>query len=354
MLYNRAMQGQIKQKNPEIEFWRFFFAVVVFLSHISVLPYGALAVDFFFLLTGYLTMASIQNAASKNISKSAFAFIIHKIKSFYPELLAATFVSIAIALYSQCIDLMVLAQAFKTLVNGMIPFLKMSGIGISVTDYNGATWYLSSMIIGLLVVYPLLVRYRGHALLLVAGVLICGFLCVYHGALNGVYDFIYITYEGNIRAIGELLVGSSIYPLVQYLKNHRLTLFCSALLSLLKICCIGVIVFISTRHNSSYHGIALCAAILALILIFSEHGIDKNLFNNKLCLFLGALSLPLYLAHRTITIFANSLLPESVISLWQKTCICFTYSLLAALLVMWLGRLIRKNSANILRLFVKD
>lgn len=43
-----------KPRNPEIEFWRFFFAVVIFLFHMNVIPYGLLGVDFFFLLTGIL------------------------------------------------------------------------------------------------------------------------------------------------------------------------------------------------------------------------------------------------------------------------------------------------------------
>lgn len=191
-----------KDRNHEIEFWRFFFAVVVFLCHMNVLPYGALGVDFFFLLTGILMMGSIQKAIKETKApRSTFDFVLHKVKAFYPELLLATVFTISVALIvcfiSNTIDTTFLIKAVKTFFNGVVP-IKMSGIMGSPGDYNGATWYLSSMIIGI--------------------------------------------------------------------------------------------------------------SLLALILIFSRHGIDARLFHNKLCIFLGALSLPLYITHRITTTAAYDLL----------------------------------------------
>lgn len=342
-------------RNAEVELWRFVFACMVFLSHMGVYLNGALAVDFFFLLTGYLAMASIQRAEQRNMSpRGTFDFIIHKIKSFYPELLVATILSIVVYLCAKPIDGALLSQAFKTLINGIIPILKMTGMGISVTDFNGATWFLSSMLIGLLVVYPIIVRVKTKSLLFIAGVLICGFLCQYNGALYYVYRFIGFTYEGNIRAVGELLIGASLYSFVQGFSKVSLTPLVSTIAMLLKFCCLASFLFCMTLDNTQYHGVALCCAIASVVLMFSGQCIDKNIYQNKLFIFLGAFSLPLYISHRALTVCASSLMPVDGLSQSEQVTICFIYSCLAALLVMALGRIIRKYSAPIAKCIFKE
>ena len=347
-----SIKNGTTSKNQEIELWRFFFAVMVFLSHMSVLPNGALAVDFFFLLTGYLTMNSIftkRQRGSKDASSSSF--IIHKIKSFYPELLVATVISIIVYFIANPINPHLLYRAIQTLINGIIP-LKMTGIGISVSDFNGATWYISSMLLGLIIVYPLLLRYGTHPLLFITGVILCGFLCQYHGALYGVYKWYGITFEGNIRAVGELLLGATAFPVVERLRKLTLTKLGQYFISLIKYTGIGIIIIISAVNNKSLHGVALCCALLALILSFSNLGIDKILFRNKLCANLGALSLPLYLGHRAITVCCNSIVPFSDCPLRIKTLICFGYSLLSAFIIIGGAYLIRRITPNLVQLVI--
>lgn len=341
-------------RNPEIELWRFFFAVVVFLDHMKVFPHASLAVDFFFLLTGYLTMVSIQKAAKEGCTRSCFSFIIHKMKSFYPELLVAMVISIAIIWGVHGVDANIFKQSCNTFINGILPFLKMSGLSMSAKDYNSATWYISSMLIGLVLVYPQLVRYGAHAFLLAVGVLICGFLCAYHGSLDRVYTYLGVTYEGNLRAVGELLIGATIYPLAQYLKSMRPTFLCSVLATLLKCCGVACIVYIASLDNTEKHGIALCAAVMVLVLVVSGYGIDKRLYDNKLCLFLGALSLPFYLGHYTITTQMGALLPVSNAPAELVLPVAFVYSLISALLIMWLGTLIRKLGQKLRMLLIED
>lgn len=335
-------------RNHEAEFLRFIFAIMVFLSHMNVLPNGALAVDFFFLLTGYLTVASIQKSVHKGVTvRSTFDFIIHKIKSFYPELLTATLISILVYFVSIEITSHLLLSAAKTTINGIVPILKMTGVGVSCSDFNGATWYISSMLIGLIVIYPLFVRRGPHPLLFIIGVFICGFLCVYHGRLNEVYTFIGFTYEGNIRAIGELLLGGTSYRAVQIFSKIKLTFFASLLVTLTKYAAIIGIITVSLMSTSHFHGVALCAALLLLIIIFSEKCVDRKLYCNKVSLFLGTLSLPLYLSHRAITACSERLMPWDNCSLLERTLISFIYSIIAALIVLMAGSYIRKKSDKI-------
>lgn len=337
-------------RNAEAEFLRFIFAIMVFLSHMNVLPNGALAVDFFFLLTGFLTVLSLHKSIQKGITpKSTFDFILHKIKSFYPELLIATVISIIVYFVAKPISFSLLCDAAKTAINGIIPVLKMTGCGISVTDFNGATWYLSSMIIALLIVYPFFVRVSSHSLLFIIGILLCGFLCVYHGRLNGVYTFIGITYEGNIRAVGELLIGGAACRAVLMFSNFKLTLLASIIATAIKYIAFVVIIALSIVQSTRYHGVALCAALALIILVFSESTVDKGIYKNKICLFLGSISLPFYLSHRAITACSGSLMPWKNCSLWQESLICFIYSIIASLIVIVASSYIRKNYSRIIK-----
>ena len=333
------------KRNAEAELLRFIFAVMVFLSHMNVLPNGALAVDFFFLLTGYLMVASIQKARLRNTHpKSTVAFIFHKIKSFYPELLVATVISIVVYFIACPITFDLIFQAIKTAINGIVPILKMTGIGISVSDFNGATWYLSSMLLGLILVYPLFVKSISHSLLFIFGIALCGFLCVYHGQLNGVYTFIGITYEGNIRAVGELLLGGASYHAIRAFSETKITVLASVLVALIKYAALGLIIVVACMDDTRYHSIALCSALVLLILVFSRKGIDKNIYANKLFIFLGSFSLPLYISHRAITACQHRLIPFENSTPWLNTIICFVYSAFAALIVLVLAKLIRKKS----------
>lgn len=340
-------------RNPEIELWRFFFAVMVFLSHMSVLPNGALAVDCFFLLTGYLTMNSISRARMKgNTVPGTGAFILRKLSTFYPELFVATITTIAIFLLSRPLDFQLIATAAKTMINGILP-LKMTGISISYVDFNGATWYISSMLIGLIIVYPLLVRFGTHPILFIAGVIICGFLCQYHGKLNGVYAWYGFTFEGNLRAVGELLIGATAYQAIQSFSQFNLSRLGLFFVTSIKYCCIGLVGIIAALHQTWLHGFALIAGLLAIAISFSDQVSDRRIYANKICLFLGSLSLPLYLSHRAITVCADQLIPDLVVDIeWAKVVICFIYSLVLALVVQGAGKIIRQHSSKLRKLFI--
>lgn len=341
-------------RNPEIELWRFFFAVMIFLYHMKVLPNGALAVDFFFLLTGYLTMNSISNNKKRSGHKiqGTCSFILRKVSTFYPELLVATISVIAIRLCVQPIDLLQITGAIKTLANSILP-LKMTGISISYWDFNAATWFISSMLIGLIIVYPLLVRFGTHPLLFITGVIICGFLCQYHGKLNDICVWYGITFEGNLRAIGELLIGATSYHAVQSFSQINLKPIATFLVTSIKYCCIILIVVISVLPYTELHGAALCIGLLAISISFSGQVSDRRVYSNKLCIFLGALSLPFYLSHMGITTCSHYLVPSFLLSIgWAKVLICFVYSIVLALIVMGTSKIIRIHSNKFIELFI--
>lgn len=90
------------QKNGELEFFRFLFSIIIVLHHSRylvgdkncVLLGGALAVEFFFILSGCLMAQSIEeerihHADTSYIGKDTFLFLKRKVKGFFPQILFA-------------------------------------------------------------------------------------------------------------------------------------------------------------------------------------------------------------------------------------------------------------------------
>lgn len=167
------------------------------------------------------------------------------------------------------------------------------------------------------------------------------FLCTYHGSLTGVYDWIGFTYEGNIRAVGELLLGSFAFSAVQAIKRVEILLPGRMLVGVVRYAMLGVMFYVARDAETDFQWLSLLAAWGIVVIAFSCTGIDSFVFNNRFCIFLGKLSLPLYLSHRCFTrCVADSFA-------------CIVYSLLAALLVMLLASILRRISPFIYGFFVR-
>lgn len=336
----QIMSGTEK-RNGEIEFFRFFFAIFVLLSHMDILPYGGIAVDFFFALTGYLTMASLNKAKTFGIPcQSTFSFVFRKIKSFYPELLISIFLAIVVHLITGEHDEKYYLRPAETIINNVL-LIKMAGLCQSPSDLNGPTWFLSSMILAILVVYPLLRKFGVNACLFVLAISICGFLCTYHGSLTSVYDWIGFTYEGNIRAVGDILLGAFAFPVVQAIRRVEILILGRMLVCVARYVMIGVMLYVAMDTKTDFQWLSLLAAWGIIVIAFSRTGVDSFIFNNRWCLFLGKLSLPLYLSHRSLT--------RCVINPFA----CIAYSIIAALMVMLLASLLRRATPFIYDCFVR-
>lgn len=339
-------------KNGEIELLRFVFAIIVFLSHVSVLPHGGVAVDFFFILTGCLTMSTIvKKSNSGHPPLSCFDFIRHKISIFYVEAVVAAFLSIMVYILAHSSP-DILHKSIITLTNNIL-LIKMTGILPYPSDYNGATWFLSSMIIGLLIVYPLLSHYGTHPLLLSLGIGISGYLCTAHTRLTGVYDWICFTYEGNLRAIGGLLLGAFAYSSAMKLRAYSLPRIIRTCLSFFLMASLMGVIFISYLPHTKFHGYSLCANFAIVTLAFSEQSITHKTFCCKPALILGSLSLPLYLSHRAISICYPALVP-SQISNSCKIVLCLILSLFAALAVQRISSSIRMHGSGLINRIKRD
>lgn len=337
-------------KNGKIDFLKFLFAVVIVIHHgaknvidIETPLYtgGSLAVEFFFIVSGYLLMASVSRLPDRTqpLGIETGKFIWRKFKGLYPE------VAIAFVM-GFILDLLFKGRGFWelwTMSFHNLFLLKMSGVGM--VTINAQTWYLSSMLLCMFILFPLLRKYPQmmvNVVLPLIGLLFLGYLCInktHPRDPSAIWkDF---TYKGNIRAMAELSIGASLYPIAQRLKKIDFSTLSQILLSLVEWGCYAV-VFLYMRNSTAsrldYFYIAIFAA--AILLSFAQKGFDANWYQRGIFAFLGKFSFSLYLSHHCWAIHMKTLFPA--LSNSRRFAVYLLISFAAAVAIMLVSFLLGK------------
>lgn len=349
-----------KNRNGKIDLLKFLFAVIVLIHHSryvvgdenSLFLGGSYAVEFYFLVSGYLMMASIKKMSQQTLSLGAEtgAFLLKKYKSFCPEIILAYIIAFTVTLIAQK------TKFFDLLSTSFTEALLLGMTGLRVRTINGAIWYLSSMLISMAILFPLLRKYGDtalHIIIPVGSVLLLGWFCGNGKTPRNPTEWLGWTYRGNLRALAELGIGITLYPIVEKVKQLKFTVFGRILLTFVEYACYALLIHYmyaekATRVDYFY----LVIYMIALIISFSQQGIDVPVFNGRFS-WLGKYSFSLYLCHHFYATRIGVLLPD----LSQKRLLVVYYgvSVVTALVVMLLSDAIRKygSKLNLKRLFVR-
>lgn len=306
-------------KNALIELFRFIFASVVLLFHagadanildkifweqkeikISFFKYGYLGVEFFFVISGYL-MAKTAYRKIKSVDDSTINigletayFLYHKINSFiYVYFISCLMVSIYFL--SSGKDLLFILQRIPSI-------LLLQRTGIAEKELIGMAWYLSSMMIGMAIIYPILRKHYDIFTLYIGpllGILIIGYLIHTTNYLGGVSDWIGFSYKCNFRALAELSLGTTCFEISRELKTKNIKPIWRIFFTIATIF-IVIVIFMSicsiTRIFND--GIVLLLICFLVVALFGQIGIfahNKFLYSNKFFCFMGTLSMPIFL-----------------------------------------------------------
>lgn len=360
----------IKRRNQTIDLLRFLFSIIIVIHHSRYLLGddecmflgGSLAVEFFFLVSGYLMMASIEKKNRqkqiKSLPKEAFEYFKHKLCTWYPEVLVAWMIAAAFTYISCSYDIKEMAEHF---LNSSPEAFLLRSFGLSASNVNGATWYLSSMLISMLILYPLLRRYptaMKYLVMPLSALAVLGWLCTVDNHPRDPTKWIGITLKGNYRALAELELGALCFFSAQKIRKVPFNRLARVLLSIVEIgCYVGNIVymFFETPSRTDIFFIALFC--LGICLSFSEQTLLRNLPECPAILWLGKFSFPLYLSHQCYALFLNNLLPESFTNN-QRMAVYLVCAFSTALVVWGISTLLRKHSSRILalcrRLFLQE
>lgn len=338
-------------RNHYIDLLRFVFMMVIVLFHqseycMNVFSRGNMAVNFFFILSGYLASQSIKNHIESNLSygNGCMLFMKRKILAVQPDVIltSAIFAVTYILISSPGIHAAV-SVLIKTFFSDVL-FLRMTGIEHSVG--MGYGWYISSMLLGLFVLYPFLRIKGGNIYFLLVSVIIYGYIKLSTGTLMPHFSqYNGITYYGNFMALGGLTLGMGLSSIdlsrsaiSKYYKPVALVVLGICL------CCLNTPFSEADKPHTMD---TLCLFSIAFLILLSvncnTNKQDSNsLVRNRLralCVFLGRLSLPLYLVHLSCHMVLRTVYPQFHGFGYM---VCYlSVSLLMAYLVMLAARPLR-------------
>lgn len=300
---------------------------------------------------------NLQNTSptSSALLQETQVFLLHKIKAFYPELLLSLLFNISFFWIATDFSLQRVIRELPFTLVGDALLLKMTGIVTPIDQINSVIWYLSSMLIGLSVLYPLVRRLGVSLSLFILSLCLLGAMLHFSGKLSRPFHPIGWTLQGNLRAFSEMAIGACLLPVSERLANVNLRSWCRWGLSVFKIILIALLIFLQHRQIPQYESLFLTAAGLLLVIIFSRQDADSRAYDNALFLWLGKLSLPLFLCHRAYVLHLPQILPKDCSKLTYATC-ALSLSLMTALLVMYAAHLFRVRlveTGHFKRCFIK-
>lgn len=286
------------------------------------------------------------------IGSETLHFILHKIRSFLPEFLIAWwigFVLIGVVRQYGVLDYL------KALGNDFweLTLVKMSGLFTHGID--GAMWYLSAMLLGMAILYPLLRTKRDlmtHLVCPLLALFLYGYLCQAEGHPRDPIVWLGLCYKGLVRAIAGLCTGVVICMAVRRLKRFSplgLTKTGNALaIGVQLLCLLLTIRYMAEQEPSEYDYFYMFLLMLLVLISFSGFGLESVLGNSQrlhlLSAFLGKYSLSLYLGHLYFAQHVNELLPEELYSGKIRMTVYLAAAFANGLLVMGLSALYRRYS----------
>lgn len=315
---------------------------------------GALGVEFFFLVSGYLMMASIarrQNEPTHRLGTETLYYVGKKIGTFYPEMVVAyavgfAFESVAMGLKGDSIIELFMNDPFELLL------LRMTGMGNN--PINGVVWYLQTMILCMLIMYPLIRKYPDmmqKVVMPLAGVLLLGWLGRNYTDLRDPNKWIGFTFKGNVRGLAELCLGAAAYSLVQWLKTFSLKTTERIVFTVIKwFCWIALLVYLY-QTKTKYDVFYVFVFFVAVVLAFSQQCVDTPLYQNCFVYWLGKMSLPYFLSHIYFAQDLPLVLPKGI-SKGKMWAAYFACTVITTAIVYWGGKGIRALAGNVKKHFV--
>ena len=358
---------KIRVKNGKVEALRFVFCISVLLFHaqkyivgevslnngihLSLFPHGAMGVEFFFILSGFFMAKSIYKSkyvaksADENdeisFSKNSLNFLKKKYFSIFSQhIVAFVFAFISLALLNNFGIKEIILKAFDSIPN----FLLIQMSGINFTNPNHIEWYISCMLIAMAIIYPICSKYYYNFTRCVAPVsalLILGYMIYTTNSLTGVTAWTGLCYKSLLRAIAEIALGTTAFELSRYWgereydQKHRIAF---TLIEL--ICFAGTMMYILMTFKRKYEVYTIILLFLLISIVLSGVSYGDKLFNNKVVLFLGKMSLPIYLGQITAINLTRTYLTSLDENMQIVSVVIIT--LVLALFIMLFGNIIDK------------
>jgi len=348
-----------KPRNNIVEIFRFIYSLLVVGYHVQMsyeddvydlFENGAIAVEYFFLLSGYFLARSLEKLA-KDEKTNIFLKIYYFMKNKITALLNVHFLSIIVMIIIiACCDPKPFVDTF---VPGIPSIFLVHMIIVWSADFNKALivpeWYISSMLICMLFMvlfYLLLCKIlKGiYVTLILIGILciitiITGLAASWKFNQNMIY---------NIRAWSELCIGMFSYYVSISIKDKTYGDCINIILKIVEM--IGYVVpaivgIIPYNLDFKTYAVGVIFIFVSVFITFAEKGnIVKNEKVNFVFGYLGSISLPIYLFHPVLISlidYLNKDMPK-----YAKYLIVFPITLILSFLYRFIANWLNKLMAE--------
>lgn len=279
-----------------------------------------LAVDYFFILSGFVLSNSISHKQEFN----AIEFAKSRFLRLYPIYIFS--VSASLILHAFVGDLHKtphLPDIIEILSIGqMLPFNRITNYML--IEPMGISWSISAELWVGIILFPVVVFLKKNTNLLLFPFLILSILITFFLLSTYSPDFMNVHYVrltplitfGVLRAYLGYCLGIFIFIIYQYNKVDSKYLLNEKLISIIQLLLIAIIIFIYAKknyyRNNEYYSVFLFALLIYFLSL--SKGMIFIITNNGLGKWLGKLSYPLYLIH-PFFITLNTVLFKDLFSL---------------------------------------
>lgn len=317
-------------KNTFVELLRFVFCVIIIIHHSgsllkegqgAVLPNGAIAVEFFYMLSGFFAMKHIAKLQDSPTMKMGYCmkYSLGKIIRTLPYALTGI-----VALYAYYF---VLADSGTSILYRIyslknLPFeasmLAMTGIiPVTMTDIrNTPLWFLSALFIVLPLVMYIAMRFedvfKGYIVWFLPPILYA-YLCNKNQFIFSWAPYGGFLYAGVIRAFADLTLGCAIFYAIELLKDRTKKSITGRTVCTIAALAFLTITFVFCRIGNLAPDQIIVTYFLffALLLVLGDYtylGLSDKCFLAKPFSFLGAVSMPVFCIHWAVYICLNKVL----------------------------------------------
>lgn len=309
-----------KQHNYEIDFLKLFFMFMIvglhsenILGHRVICLSGTLAVEFFFLVSGYLMAKSADKriqlrekiGKKLNIGKETIRYILHKYSLIFPQLLICVFICVIIRFYFGDKDLI------NNAVNSIWELLCGQMYGFNAYYSTGVEWYLSVMFASMWILFPLYTKNRdvfSYILAPLFTLFILGWISLTYGNLGdapGIWSGFY--FKGMLRGFAEISAGVICYAVANKMSKLNWTKAGHLMLTAIEMLCyISAIMYMLFHVSSTQDTIVFLILMAAVSITFSQQSYIVKLFTNPKLSYCASFSSVLFFCHFTWSVIMSN------------------------------------------------
>ncbi|MBR1416904.1 MAG: acyltransferase [Bacilli bacterium] len=297
----------MSKRNGLVGFWKFMYALMIVVYHgapfvnggnFAFFRNGYLAVEFFFIISGFYLAKQVDNNKNdtNKLGVETFELIVGKIKKYLPLVLIAWLIGLFINFIYYDMNFYKFFTSFFDLF-----FLRMSGLKTFVI--NGPLWYLSAMLIVMLLLYPLLRKHNDKFSLIICPLIFIlgyGYLNAHYSNLN-LYsnEWLGPIFIGLFRALCGMCFGIFISYLSSRYKDIKLTKFGKMFNFIFSSILLGIPFIVSTivKQPAQFDYVLLLSIGFGILIITDESKVLFSFSNNKIFMYLERFSMVLFINH---------------------------------------------------------